>query len=96
MASQAERVYRGLVNIEEFPVNTWVEQIYHRARAVSNISFIESNLGPLLANEKIIEGQHLLSASGQKVMRDLAQSVTASSIARLPGIQDKHGFSNLR
>jgi hypothetical protein len=94
MALQAEKVYRGLVNTEPFPVNNWVEQLYHQARGVGDVNFIEPNLGPLLANESIINGQHLNSDSAKEVLRDLAQSVTASAIARLPEKQDQHGFRN--
>lgn len=95
MSSARERVNQvcsTLQDIAPFPISTFVEQLHHHVRAVPEITFIESGLGPLLAQEKIINGSNMTSNTANELMTTLAQASTASSVARLDETQDPFKF----
>ncbi|RKK77994.1 hypothetical protein BFJ71_g16606 [Fusarium oxysporum] len=86
-----EELRQALESAPKFSAATWVEQLQDRARNVSDLSFLKNDLTEL-AQEKVLNGDHLNSGGATTLIDKLAQATTAHAVASLSGDDDPYNF----
>jgi hypothetical protein len=89
---KVEQLRQALETVPQFPVATFIEQLQERARTVSDLSFIQPQLGNGLPQESLLNGDHLTSSDGQALIATLAQATTASGLASMRPEDDPYNF----